>query len=164
MDEALIGWLGPLSAHQDFWYESTGLHEAKSVGPTMSAVKISSEYQLDALGEALELVVLSLADAVEDSSGAVNLVGLVAQVRAALEALSANDDELQIRLAHMGVDIDHRYYADNWFLVTSLSNYAVTDDFPAVRASELPPGVVRVNYRIELGAIEPFKTSTQQIA
>ena len=164
MDEAIMGWLGPLNAHQDFWYDDSGLHEIKSIGPTMSAVKISSEYQLDSLGDDLELIVLAVGDVAEGAAGAVNLLTLVADVKEALEKVATSDDELQMRLVRLGVDLGQQYYADNWFLVSSEANYSVDDDFPAIRASTLPDGVERVTYRIGLGAIEPFKTAFKTIA
>lgn len=163
IDEAIVGWLGPLNAHQDFWYEASGLHEAKAIGPTMSAVKVSSEYQLDPLDENLELIVLSVADAPETAVGAVNLVQLVAQVKSALDHISASEDDLRLRMARLGVDLKHPYYAEHWFVMSSLSTYSVGSEFPAIRASDLPQGINRTIYRIDLASIEPFKTSYEPI-
>ena len=163
IDQAITGWLGPLGAHQDFWYEASGLHEAKSIGPTMSAVKITSEFQLDPLDEDLELIVLRVPDASEDAAGAFSLQTLVAEVDQALEAASVGRDDLETRLARLGVDLDNKYYSDNWFLVSSVANYSVPNEFPSIRASRMDEGVEKVVYRVELGVIESFKTSFETI-
>ena len=72
---ALEGWLGPMGLPQDFWYPEDGFHEAKSIGPGATRIKISSESQLDA--DDLELLVLLVGSTDEKATGAVNLPTLV---------------------------------------------------------------------------------------
>ena len=79
MGEVVAGWLGPLNAPQDFWYEPTGFHEAKSIGPSTTRIKIASAYQLDE--EGMELLVLQVPQVEESVAGALNLVGLVDKAR-----------------------------------------------------------------------------------
>ena len=103
MGEVVAGWLGPLNAPQDFWYEPTGFHEAKSVGPSTTRIKIASAYQLDE--EGMELLVLQVPQVEESVAGALNLVGLVDEVSTQLSASGAGAKELDIRLKRLGVDI-----------------------------------------------------------
>lgn len=159
IEGAIDGWLGPLGAHQDFAYPTSGLHEAKSIGPTTSELRISSEFQLDPLDSPLEVVVLRLADVPEDSPASVSLPSLVAEVETLLDAEAVGHEELHLRLDHLGVEHEHPFYADQWFTVTTVSTYTAGAEFPAVRASELTPGVRGVFYRVALDAIEPFRTS-----
>ena len=158
IDQVLAGWLGPLGSPQDFWFEDSGYHEAKSIGPTASHVKISSAHQLDEPG--MELLVLHVPQVTETDSNATTLVGLVGQVTAALDDAGLTDDELLLRLKRLGVDLRHPYYSDNWFRITQIQAFAVLDDFPALRHSLLPDGVERVRYSLARGAIAPFLTAT----
>lgn len=158
MKDAVVGWVGPLGQHQDFWYEGSGLHEVKSIGPTVSSIKISSEYQLDPTSDDLELVVLRVADVLEGAPGAVSLVTLVQEIRSQLGSDETAQDLLNLRLRVMGVKLSEPYYSETWFLVASESRYDVPAEFPAIRASNLPQGARQVRYKIELAAIEEFKT------
>ena len=161
LDQAMAGWLGPLNAPQDFWYEKSGFHEAKAIGPTATRVKISSAHQLDEPG--MELLVLQLPQVAESDAGATNLRQLVDRARSALLAAGFATDELEFRLKRMGVDIHHPFYGDNWFRVAAVESFAVGDAFPAVRHSALQPGVDRVRYTLQRSAIAPFLTATDLI-
>lgn len=161
IDAALEGWLGPLGLPQDFWYADEGYFEAKSIGPSTTRVKISSERQLDASD--LELIVLLVGNTDEQSSGAVNLPTLAARVQAALADSAGTDDPFQERLTRIGVDLRHAFYQDTWFVVSQVTHYEVVPDFPAIRASALPPGVDRVSYQIDLAAIEDFKQFSTKV-
>lgn len=161
IDAAINGWLGPLSAPQDFWYPGSGFHEAKSIGPTATSIRISSEYQLDE--PTMELVVMHVPQVVETELGATNLVLLVERVRTALADAGVRQDALTLRLSQMGVDEDQPYYADMWFRVTTVEVFELNGLFPAVRQSALPSGVKRVRYSIERTAIAPFLVSTEYL-
>jgi hypothetical protein len=149
-EEAIEGWLGPLGLPQDFWYASTGFHESKAIGPSVTSVKISSAHQLDEAD--LELIVLRVSNASEQDAGATTLVDLVTRVVDALPG-GASRAPLDDRLARLGVVIDDAYYRETHFLITQVTSYAVTPEFPAIRASNLPLGLRAVTYQIELAAI-----------
>lgn len=155
---ALEGWLGPLGLPQDFWYSEDGYHEVKSIGPATTRIRISSENQLDA--DALELLVLLIGNAEEQAAGAVNLPTLVNRSIAGLSDEAANADPLTDRLQRLGVELSETFYHDTWFVVTHLTSYDVGPDFPAIRASNLPGGITRVTYQIDLASIEHFKRSS----
>ncbi|MFG1819511.1 PD-(D/E)XK motif protein [Kribbella sp. NPDC049174] len=161
IDQAIVGWLGPLNAPQDFWYQKTGFHEAKSIGPTATHVSINSASQLDEMG--MELLVLQVPQVSETESGSVNLVKLVDQAMAGLNAAGAPPDEFELRLRSMGVDITHSFYADTWFRTTAVETFVVTENFPALRQSDLPEGVEHVRYKIARSSIAPFLVKTDLI-
>lgn len=161
MDVAVEGWLGPLGLPQDFWYPDTGYHEAKSIGPSTTTVRINSETQLDE--SPLELMVLRVANTGETSVGAVNLPTLVARVGASLAEIGASTDPLNERLMRLGVNVDEPFYRDTWFVVTHLLTYGVRPEFPAIRASQLDPAIGRVTYQVELALIERFLTRTVEV-
>lgn len=161
IDAALDGWLGPMGLPQDFWYAEDGLHEAKSIGPATTRIRISSESQLD--GDDLELLVLTVGNTDEQTPGAVNLPTLVTRVYDALAAVAAARDPLNERLERLGVNLAEAFYHDTWFAVTRVTSYEVGSGFPAIRASSLPAGVDRVSYQIELSAIEDFKRRSTEV-
>jgi hypothetical protein len=161
MDQAVAGWLGPLNAPQDFWYEATGFHEAKSIGPSATRLKISSAHQLDE--EGMEILVLQVPQVAEPDIAAVNLVTLVRTVSALLLDSGAGTTELDMRIKRLGVDLDHPYYADTWFRVTTVETLHVSGDFPAIRHSALPDGIDRVRYSIERSVIAPFIVATERV-
>lgn len=161
IDRAISGWLGPLNAPQDFWYEESGFHEAKSIGPTTTHVRISSANQLDEPG--MELIVLQVPQVAETVTGAVNLASLVRQATAGLNAVGVPPDELDLRLKRMGVDITHPFYAENWFRISVVQTFVVTETFPALRQSSLPSGVERVRYSLARSNITPFLSKTDLI-
>lgn len=154
MEAAVEGWLGPMGLPQDFWYPETGYHEAKAIGPSATRVRMSSEAQLDA--SPLELLVLQVANTAEGTVGAVNLLTLVARVTTALAKLGVSADSFNERLQQLGVDLGESFYEDTWFVVTLLQSYAVTPEFPAIRASQLDPSITRVTYQVELSSIGDF--------
>lgn len=162
IDEALDGWVGPLGAPQDFWYEDSEFHEVKSIGPGSRCLKISSSEQLDV--SPLELVVLAVPQVPEGSEGALNLTRLVQTVADRLDQLGLSNEELKLKIKRVGVDIEDPYYSEIWFQVRSISTYEVSDDFPAIRARHLPSGIEHVRYQLALASIEPFKTGYEVIS
>lgn len=161
IDQAVAGWLGPLNAPQDFWYERTGLHEAKSIGPSATKIRISSAHQLDEPG--MELVVLHVPKVAQSQPGAVNLIALVEDVSHLLSKDGGTTSELDLRVKRLGVELDHTYYADTWFRVTTVETFTVSEDFPAVRHSTLQGGIDRVQYSIDRSAIAPFLVATERV-
>lgn len=154
IEATVLGWLGPLGLPQDFWYAEDGFHEAKSIGPSASWIRVSSEHQLDQ--EGLELIVLRVANTDDLAVGAVNLVTLVSHLASGLLAEGVGRELLDERLTRLGVDLTDPFYHETWFAVPSLSTYDVGPDFPAIRATRLPPGVGRVTYQLSLADLAEF--------
>lgn len=161
-EATVLGWLGPLGLPQDFWYPEDGFHEAKSAGPSATRIRVTSEQQLDPPD--LELLVLRVANVDDQAEGAVNLIKLVNKVRAGLTGESVNHAILDDRLASLGVDLSDPFYRDTWFLVSSVTSYAVTDGFPALRASDLPDGISRVKYQLTLSNLADFIEEVTEVA
>ncbi|KQW47604.1 hypothetical protein ASC77_14265 [Nocardioides sp. Root1257] len=159
---AIEGWLGPMGLPQDFWYASDGFHEAKSIGPSTSRLRISSEHQLDE--NDLQLIVLQVATTDDQTVGATNLPSLVAKVRSSLAEAAASAEGLDERLLRLGVDLSESFYQDTWFLPTRKSIYKVGPDFPRIAASALSGGISRVTYQLELVDLEEFKVATVEVS
>lgn len=158
---ALEGWLGPLGLPQDFWYPDDGYHEAKSIGPATTTLSIASERQLDA--DDLQLIVLLVGNADEQTAGAVNLRTLADRVLARLSDTGGTPELLSDRLEHLGVALSETFYQQTWFVVSRLTVYEVEVDFPAIRARDLAQGVSAVHYQLELAALNRFKVSSKEL-
>lgn len=158
---ALLGWLGPMGAPQDFWYADRGVIETKAIGPSARAIHISSAEQLDM--DSMELVVLQVAQVAPNEPGATNLPGLIAKVSSALDAAGVPQDELEIRLKRLGVQVTDDYYSEMNFRVVTIETYTVASGFPAVRASGLAPGVGSVTYAIDRTALSAHLVATETL-
>ncbi len=154
MDAAVEGWLGPMGLPQDFWYQETGYHEAKAVGPSTTRLRISSEAQLDATP--LELLVVQVSNTAEGAPGAMTLTTLAGRITAAMTELGVVADPFNDRLRQLGVNTGETFYDETWFVVTRLEAYEVGSEFPAIRASRLDPRISRVNYQLELATLGGF--------
>ena len=73
--EAVLGWVGPDDADQDFVYND-GWHEIKSIGVSSAMVSISSVEQLDCEKDG-ELVVYRIDKCAPAQAGAFTLYGLI---------------------------------------------------------------------------------------
>ena len=161
LSASIEGWLGPMGLPQDFWYAEDGYHEAKSIGPASTRIKISSESQLDA--DDLELLVILVGNTDEQTPSAINLPTLATRVLGALSEVAVSPDHFHERLTRLGVDLAEPFYHDTWFVVSRVTSYEVSESFPAIRASSLALGLDRVRYQIDLGTIEDFKRSTIEV-
>lgn len=162
LDAALAGWLGPLGAPQDFWYEDSEFHEIKSIGPGLSSIKISSAEQLDVT--ALELVVLGVPQVPEGTDGATTLLRLIQMLSNSLNEIGVSPEELELKISRVGVDLSDPYYGEMWFQVRSMSRYDVSEAFPAIRASKLPAGIGNVRYALTLASLDPFQVGHELIS
>lgn len=162
VDAAVAGWLGPLGLPQDFWYPDDGYYEAKTIGPSTSRVKITSEFQLDA--DDLNLLVLVVGSVAESSPGAVNLPVLYSRVETRLNDVGASADPLAERFQRLGVNLEASFYRDSWFSFLQVSSYAVDSEFPCIRASTLGTGISRVKYQIDLADIRAFQRTTTEVS
>lgn len=153
LGEAARSWAGPLGGLQDFQFASPGHRfEVKSIRPTGASVEVSSEDQLD--GDNIKLAVVALEDLADPADG-VTLPQLIATIRAGF-ANGADRLEFNRRFAALRVDPDDPWYADRAFRVRRLQILGITEDFPAIRRSQLPEAISRTNYRIDIRYVQQF--------
>jgi hypothetical protein len=138
---------------QDFQFAPPGhSFEVKSVRPTGANVEVSSEDQLD--GDNIKLAVVVLEDLADPTDG-VTLPQLIATIRASF-ANGADRLEFNRRFAALRVDPEDPWYADRAFHVRRLQILDITEEFPALRRSQLPEAITRTNYRIDIRCIQRF--------
>ncbi len=151
---ATAAWRGPDRSHQDFIFGNTAVEIKSLAGTERSAVRISSEDQLESLNDELFLRIYRLSDNA-DSESSRSLNKIVGMALAKLDEAAAAD-EFDRKLAAYGYaplpDYDQPH-----FVVTEVRSYRVEKAFPRLARSKLPVGIDRVSYDIRLEAIDEFK-------
>jgi hypothetical protein len=152
VDKSLEAFIGIDKAHKDFeiddtWFEVKTIHNGKGT------VKVSSIEQLDSDKNG-SLVVVTLDQGTLNTNGFITLNGIVSAVRSLLSGNQIKDFDEKMRMANY--IFDERY--DDFVYVYVKDNfYEVSGDFPRVIGSNLPHGVTKASYEIDLSAIERFK-------
>lgn len=153
-------WCGPNGVHQDFVFGNTAVEIKALSGKERNTVRISSEDQLQPICDNLFLAVFRLSE-MSEAEQALSLNDAVRTIEAELQDAAALE-ELSLRLAAYGY-VEMREYDEPKLIVTGQRFYRVTDGFPRLIRSELPDGVTRVAYEIELETIAPFECEAGQI-
>ena len=150
---AVEAWVGPEGSHQDFIFGNTAV-EIKSVsGRERSTVRISSEDQLETLCDNLFLVIFRLNE-MSESDQAMSLNEVVRRIEEELNAADAVEELLR-RLAAYGY-IEIGEYDTPKFVVAARQAYLVDKNFPRLIRSQMPDGIVRTTYEVELEKISAF--------
>ena len=158
--EAVNAWCGPEGVHQDYIFEDTAVEIKSLSGRERNSVKISSEDQLEALSSNLFLMIFRLTEQ-PDSDQSLSLNSLVTQIEQEMTDSHALE-EFSMKLAANGY-VEIREYDEPAFLVSGQKCYRVRDEFPRLVRSELPGGVIRVGYEIELESILEFECVISEI-
>lgn len=150
---AVDAWCGPDDSHQDFIFGNRAIEVKSLSGRERSTVRISSEDQLESLADELFLLTQRLSSQ-PDAGQALSLNGIVGLIDSELADADAIE-QFADKLAGIGYVPLAEYDAPR-FIVGGLRGYRVTDGFPRLIRSELPPGITKVSYDVMLEAIAPF--------
>lgn len=151
---AVEAWLGPERSHQDFIFGNTAVEIKSLSGAERSTVRISSEDQLESLNDALFLRIYRLSN-LTDAAGACSLNEIVTAVQARLGEATAVEAFDRKLVAYGYTPLPD--YDQPRFVVSDVSSYRVSDEFPRLMRSQLPTGIVSVAYDIRLEAIAPYE-------
>jgi hypothetical protein len=157
---AVEAWLGPEKSHQDFIFGNTAVEIKSLSGTEPSAVRISSEDQLESLNDALFLRIYRLSH-LPDAVGSRSLNEIVTAVQARLdeaEAVEAFDRKL---VAHGYAPLPD--YDQPRFIVSGIHSYRVVDGFPRLVRSQLPAGIDRVAYDIRLETMTLYECDNAEV-
>lgn len=156
--DAIEAWQGPERSHQDFIFGDTAFEIKSLSGRERSAVRISSEDQLESTCDNLYLVIIKLFDVDKDVAG-ISLNELVKQI---FEEITDADacNNLEIKLANYGyARIDE--YSNPFFKVSGVNHFVVNEGFPRLIRSSLQDGIARLSYDIEIEKINQFETTPE---
>ena len=151
--DAVAAWCGADRVQQDFIFGDTAVEVKSLSGRERNAVRISSEDQLESLTSSLFLMVYRLSELPEsDQAMSLNaLVQLIEQEIGEAEAL----EQFSRMLAAYGYAPLAEYDAPR-FLVSDTTAYRVVEGFPRLIRSQIPQGIARLSYDIELESIRPY--------
>ncbi len=152
---AVEAWHGPLDAAQDFHFTDCFV-EVKAAGGGSSRVTISSAEQLDVYGSPLFLSVISLESTSERTDESFSLPQLVSRIRASLAGNEELMSAFEERLALAGY-IEREEYEERNFVVRGIRYYAVLDDFPRVKRSDLASAIVDIRYVLDVSRCLEFE-------
>lgn len=151
---AVDGWKGPEGKPQDFVLERGAIEVKCTRSKAGERIPVSNELQLDE--RPFACLVLAHALVSLGGAGSFSLVDMVDSVRGLLSgpALQAFEDRL-ITAGYLDAHAEH--YRNTRFFVREINFYEVRDDFPRLRAGDLPPGVAEITYKIDASSIQPYK-------
>lgn len=158
--ETVGAWTGADMVQQDFIFGNTAVEVKSLFGRDRNTVRISSEDQLATVVDELFLVIHRLTVA-DPASGGVSLNALVSNI----EDEISDADVLELfsqKLADFGYAPVPAYDTPD-FVVTQRQTYRVEGEFPRLVRAELPEGITRVSYQIELEALTGFETDNDEV-
>jgi hypothetical protein len=148
----LNSWSGPEPTHKDFSHGNDWF-EVKSIANNKPTVFISSIEQLESTSDG-KLIVFHMEKMSPEFNG-YSLNPLVEEILNSF-ALESDRDLFLDKLAQAKYAYSEIY--DNYvYNVVKMEKYRVTDNFPRFKHDDLPRGIVKVKYEIELSVIEKFK-------
>lgn len=157
--KAIQFWQGPEDAPQDFNVHNCAIEVKCQLGTTTPKVRISSVDQLCSQLPQMFLYVVTLGKSEEEAGEAVNLPGLIQEIRGTLEEDYPSDSERFNNLIYQTGYIDSDEYEQFSYIPVSEKMFSVIPGFPRICPEELSPGIERLTYDIKLLDCEPFSAS-----
>ena len=151
---AIDAWLGPAGSHQDFFFGNSAIEVKSLSGSERSAVRISSEDQLESLNDYLFLRIYRIST-VPEAPRARSLNAIVNEVQSRIIGPEVIE-EFDRKLALCGY-APLPEYDEPLFVISDIRSYRVAGDFPRVVRSQLPVGVAKLEYEIRLEAIARYE-------
>lgn len=158
--EALSFWRGPFREDQDFGIGSSAIEVKSKQGTSAPYIQISSISQLDPQLEYCFLYVVTLNSAPHSVNDAFSLNKIIEEIKHSLS--DTNDiDAFEHLLSEVGY-MDLPEYSDKSYLISKESVFEVKEDFPRLKAKDMPIGVDSVNYRIEIKECNSFSITLDE--
>lgn len=151
-DVALDSYIGTDRAHKDFEVNDTW-YEVKSIHNGVRTVKISSIEQLDSK-EVGQLEIITFDQSTPTYENNITLNNVISGFRNSLDRKWQLKFDEKMRKA--GYLEDERYDEFN-FLFVKVDEYTVSSDFPKLSKNELPNGITKASYEIDISAIQGYK-------
>ncbi len=150
--DGLNGWSGPEPTHKDFSYK-TEWYEIKTINSFKNSVSISSLEQLDS--ELNGHLVVYTFEKMSPSFFGVTLNKVISDISKELQ-YDTDRDIFFNKLKQAGYTYNEVYdnYVYNFIKVDS---YFVNNNFPRIKAKDLPKEISKVQYEILISLIESYK-------
>lgn len=154
--QAIGFWQGPEGLPQDFNVNSSAIEVKCQLGATTPYIKISSIDQLCPQLPEMYLFVLTLGKTSPETEAAINLPDLVSSIRHEIQLNAPGQIERFNDLLYLVGYVDSDRYIDFSYIVASEKMFFVEDGFPRLCFKDVPSGIVRITYDINLNDCMPF--------
>ena len=154
-------WQGPEDMPQDFNVENTAIEVKCQLGTTIPHIRISSANQLCSQLPEMYLYVVTLGKADQEADGAINLPVLINEIRQLLEIEAPSEFEHFNNLLYMTGYIDSDEYKKFSYIHVSEQMFSVGDEFPRLCPDQLPNGIEKITYDVNLLECEPFTATPE---
>jgi hypothetical protein len=160
-EDAVSAWRGPwakagLGVHDFTFSDGRGV-EVKSTHQPPGTIRVSSPSQLTPSDRPLDLLVLPVEDAPDDSDVAIPFREFAQQTGAAVSIggpLAAT--KWDAALEALTLDLSDEWYDRYRFLPGEWRRFEVKQGFPHLDIPSLPAGVIDIRYSLELLRLAPF--------
>lgn len=162
--DVLASWRGPFAltglGNHDFVFPDGSAIEVKSIHQGVRQIVVASAAQLVPSSTPLDLLVLPL----ESASNGLPFRQYAADVTSlAVAAGPSVEQAWRDALLSLGLDLEDEWYDQYRFVVGAWERYQVTQGFPYIDVSTIPPGIVSVSYSLELARLAPFVAPFAQL-
>ncbi len=155
---AVTSWSGPQKAPRDFSFGSVFIEVKSNGGPQNPYVVISSENQLNSSAqEKLFLFVAGLGSGAADGA---SIDDLVEEIFKTIGADVVALEEFELRLAAAGYVASQNH---GTYDCLGTAFYEVDENFPRLTPSQLPPGVMRTKYSVDLSYCEDCSADESEV-
>jgi hypothetical protein len=152
IDQALEAFIGVDKAHKDFEIDNTW-YEVKTIHNGAKSIKISSLEQLES-NKAGSLEVVTLDQGTLGTKDSITLNSVVTNFKEKLSRKQTLEFDDKMRRANYMFD---ERYDDFIFILVRIDQYTVKDGFPKIMRTNLPSGISKVSYEIDLSSIENYR-------
>lgn len=150
-------WGGPFGGVHDFVLGNGQSIEVKSTHQPPLEVRISTPEQTTPTPAGLDLMVLPLQRVTADTMGCVSFSGLVSEVaQIAAQSSVGCLDLWESAMRSLALDQADQYYNSWHFLPGIWQGYEVRNGFPSIDLANVPRGVVKVAFSLQLAALAEF--------
>lgn len=162
-EECLGFWCGPLGDVHDFGIGKTSVEVKTKASTQKATVTISSVEQLHCNLDQLFLFVLTVSKCSKQDENAVTVPELAEEIKNLLEKddplLGETFDALLMACGYM----DLEEYKELFFATDKGSIFAVTDSFPKLSPEDIPEGVEKIRFDLNLVRCYPFLVGTEDL-
>lgn len=154
-------WTGPAKGRIDFVGKKAGIEIKTTLDTLTRNIRISNEKQLQPT-KAVQDIYLYVCYLEQSKTHGITLDEITEKVKYQLYNYSHG---LALKFEELLYDVGYKTgdYNEVRFSVSEEAAYKVNGQFPQINAKELPLGVNRVSYNIDLSHCEPFRTEVQDI-
>lgn len=156
LSENINSWRGFSGDIQDFLYKNTSVEVKSKLSSKANEITISSVNQLEHIKENLFLVCYSLDKNEKGKTIEIlveEILNLIKKERLGLESTFIKG------LLEYGYNCFDDYDNLTSYLIDGIETFEVSEDFPRITNKDIPIGVVKVEYKINLNSLIPYEES-----